>query len=155
MQAISTLISGIAVILATGQAFLTWNSRNDHIEAIIAAQRMQACAELGTAAGAFASGAQQFLSFMAYNQAEFDAFRGRGNAVGERARAAGYVLPADTEDDLDRLSALPRDIVDAAFARGGRPDPSDTSSPAFTLLAEFEAVSERIQTTCRDSILLR
>jgi hypothetical protein len=129
----------IAVLLATVQAYWSWNSRDDHIESIVQGRRLDACAEVGAAAADFAFRARAA-------QASFSATTYEAASEGPRALAkasymAAYLLPMEASQDSATMRDLSQRIVAAIGER--------SESRVRDLLAEFDQVTLRVQDSCR------
>ncbi len=143
MQTVATLISGIALVLATLQAWVSYQARDDHIEAIMAGQRMQACAAAGRDAAALIAAARPLLPPARLGAQDMPRLQAITPSVRQSAYAAQYVLPDDAQAVL---KALPEDadaVVKGVFAG------DDSAADA---LARFEARSQELQAVCRARI---
>ncbi len=143
MQTVATLISGIALVLATLQAWVSYQARDDHIEAIMAGQRMQACAAVGRDAAAMIAAARPMLPPARLGAEDVQRLQRLAPTVRQSAYAAGYVLPTEAQEILETLPEDADAVTQGVFS-------GDDSAAAA--LDRFEARSRDLQVICRQRI---
>ncbi len=149
MQVISIIISALAVILATGQAYLSYEARNNHIEAIAISQRAEVCADLGGSLGAFEADLSRIAAMPRITAPDdITALTARGETARDAAFAASYVLPNDIDEDVAAVESV---FVRSEQAANEHRDPR-AEVTLEELLAQFRPAAERIQSVCRSAV---
>jgi hypothetical protein len=129
----------VAVILATLQAYWSWNSRDDHIESVVEGRRLDACAEVGAAASDFAFRARAAQA--GFSEASYQAASDGPRALAKASYMAAYLLPMEASQE----SALMRDLSQRIVAALGE----RSESRVRDLLSEFDEATLRVQESCR------
>lgn len=147
MDKLSIIIAGIALIISAYQSYLSWNARDDHLEAIASERRLDTCAEIGMASAEFASLMEPVLQKVKSGRFDEKSFEALNNAkpVLQRAYFIGtYVLGENYKYDLDALQSNGLEFVNVAF--GSDPESSEQAQTHFNA---FEAAGMSIQKKCQ------
>jgi hypothetical protein len=129
----------VAVVIASGQAYLSWKGRDDHIEAVIEGRRLDACAEIGSAVADFSFRAQAAQA--EFNEETFAAVNQSPRALARASYLAAYLLPQEAAEDAARMRDISQRIVGALGQR--------EESRVNDLMREIDAANRRVQESCR------
>ncbi|MCG8440443.1 MAG: hypothetical protein MI723_01420 [Caulobacterales bacterium] len=142
MKTAAIIIAGLALILGSFQAFLSWSARDDHIESLVAGRRLDVCAEIGSVAADFAAKAEAAKG--RFNAETFAALQDAPREVARVYYKATYLLPPEHAEDLLLMRDLAQRIVGAAGQR--------ESGRVASLVAQFDEASKRVQEGCRRTL---
>lgn len=147
MDKFSTLIASIALIISAYQSYLSWNARDDHLEAVAVERQLSVCAEIGMNAAEYA-GAMDIVLAQAktgrFSQTSFDSLKNLKPILQKNFFIGTYVLGDEFESDLKSLQSNGLDFVGAAFDAS----PEDTSKAEMHYDA-FEKAGRAIQHRCK------
>jgi hypothetical protein len=149
MDKISIIIASLALIISAYQSFLSWNARDDHLEAIANETRLNTCAEIGIAAAEFAALMDPVLQQVKsgrFNQPSFDALNSAKPTLQKAYFIGTYVLGDEYRYELEKLQSNGLEFVSVAF----RSDP-ETSDKANEHYKAFEEAGMAIQKKCKQN----
>lgn len=143
MNNFPVLIASLALIIASGQAWLSWNARDDHLELAALSRKMDACAEIGAAAATVAALAEQASRETrsgAVTPQTFEALKDAPRLAARASFMATYLLPESVAQDLAVMRDAAQRVVGAAPAKDR--DALDRAARDIT------GASQRVQEVC-------
>lgn len=147
MEKLSIIIAGFALIISAYQSYLSWNARDDHLEAIASESRLNTCAEIGIAAAEFASLMDPVLQQVKsgrFNQPSFEALNTAKPTLQKAYYIGTYVLGEEYAYELEKLQSNGLEFVSVTFR--SEPDSSEQASEHYKA---FEEAGQAIQQKCK------
>jgi hypothetical protein len=139
MNNFPAFLAAVAVIVASAQAFWTWQSRDDHVEVTITARQLDVCAEIGATATDFSFRTESAQA--TFNEDTFRAVSEAPRALAKASYMAAYLLPTEASQDAADLRDLSQRIVAALAQR--------EEGRVTELMQQFDELNLRVQESCR------
>ncbi len=144
MEKLAILIAGFALLVSAWQAWLSFEARDDHLEAAAAERLLGTCADIGFHFGEFAAQADPALQRAEtgrFGQPDFELLTGVQAELRRGYYLGIYVLPEVFHGDLQ--TAHDEALTVAGHVFGNRRDEARAAMDAF------EAAAKRVQTRCQ------